>query len=1090
MSYPFSNRPDTRTLSHYEQVETALFCIDPNLPLEDWQKIGTALKDDGFDFELFDRWSSAGTNYQPKECQAWWKSFKTGKAHIATLFWYAKQAGYRPEKNTFIDKAEQKKRRKAAEKRAIELQAVIKLNQINATEKCVNILATATAAPDDHLYLKNHHVPAIGLKVDKHGNLLIPVLNRDYQIQSLQSISPSGFKKFYEGAAAKGGFFLLGKVLPDSKIRIAEGYAKGCLSYILTGEPVFVAFYKGNLDHVALMVRNQYPSHDIILNADNDHLDKQGNPRPDDKNGGLIAANRAAKLINGFVCVPHCSTGTDFNDVFAELGQAETLRQLSVFSNPNAREPAIAASEFPEDYYSNPLGYLNRHESEKSVISDNEESVINTLSCLVSFFPSIEKSVTAAILENCNTRKHCKNCNSVFIPKLAWHTHCPSCFIAETKQDTIFDTQKHSVKNINTRFMPDDLLRDGVNIIKATYCTGKTYLSANYIKANPQLSVLYVAHLITLCEQAAKRFGIESYNDHKNLSEHDRLSICINSLIKLMRFGEKTPCYDVLILDEIEQLISRLTDTGKEAIQFKPQIFNILKYLIQNAKMLICLDADISKITLDFIESCRPNERFNIVHNGFKHRKIMYLHAFESDIIKRARDAAAAGEPALLMTNSIGKSEEIYKLINCQNKRVINSRTSSLIENRDFLKDVDSNCKDDLLTIISPSVSTGFSIEGGHYQHNLGIFSHLTNTPLDCLQQLERDRVSSEKHVYISNIIKPYKVREVDSAHDFNTMSIFDYEGFVSVDPVYSQLVANVNERNAKLMSYFKEEFIKLAESKGYIVINAFEGLSNEEHKAIKAEQVSIKAERKEEKVDAVCNVAPVDNHAQYEELKKCHRLTPEQKLQIEQYEVKQFYATEIEKSVMAICESDPTRDRATVEQEVFKQVVIADDSGKRREQIRNLKLAVANWQDVKQQQEKSATGRFKEDVDYITVKHLLLSQLFKAIGINQDLTLSKEVYTAADLTEFIEYMDDERELLKALAWEQMPSKEAMLDNPYRYVRTLLDSVGLSQTRAVKFINKKTQCIGYKINPNDLEKLHFFLLIKETPESVISEEAA
>ena len=188
-----------------------------------------------------------------------------------------------------------------------------------------------------------------------------------------------------------------------------------------------------------------------------------------------------------------------------------------------------------------------------------------------------------------------------------------------------------------------------------------------------------------------------------------------------------------------------------------------------------------------------------------------------------------------------------------------------------------------------------------------------------------------------------------------------------------------------------------------------------------------------------------------------------------------------------AICAADPTRDRAIVEQEVFKQIVIDDDSGKRREQIRNLKLAVADWQDVKQQQEKSATGRFKEDVDYITVKHLLLSQLFKAVGINQDLTLSKEVYTAADLTDFIEWADDERELLKALAWESMPTKEAMLDNPFRYVRTLLDTVGLSQTRKQKKIDKKTTFLGYAINADDLKRSHFFLLIKETPESVTSE---
>jgi hypothetical protein len=46
------------------------------------------------------------------------------------------------------------------------------------------------------------------------------------------------------------------------------------------------------------MVRNQYPTRDIIINVDKNALDSQGNLRPADKNTGLIAATEVAKLIN------------------------------------------------------------------------------------------------------------------------------------------------------------------------------------------------------------------------------------------------------------------------------------------------------------------------------------------------------------------------------------------------------------------------------------------------------------------------------------------------------------------------------------------------------------------------------------------------------------------------------------------------------------------------------------------------------------------------------------------------------------------------------------------------------------------------
>jgi hypothetical protein len=573
--------------------------------------------------------------------------------------------------------------------------------QAKAAKQCADILATATDASDDHLYLKNHHVPAIGLKVDKHGNLLIPVLNADYQIQSLQSISLSGFKKFYEGAAAKGGFFLLGSVVDGVPIRIAEGYAKACLSYILTGQAVFIAFSKGNLDHVALMVRNQYPDHEIILNADNDHLDKQGNPRTDNKNGGLIAANQAANLINGFVCVPYCNTGTDFNDVFAELGQEETLKQLSVFIKPSA-----ANAEF--------LPLENKQpESEISVISDNTESVTNTLACLLSYVPSLEKSVINAIKDK---SKHCKTCHKAFTPKREHHTQCPRCFIAETKQTkpqyNWIDHTQHDVSYVNQRYLNVPPTEGKVNIYISTQGTGKTYGAVNFVKSLPAMSVLYIAHLVTLVFQAARKFGIECYSDHKKINEHERLAVCINSIFKLIDAMGNFLIYDTVVLDEIEQQLTRMIGTGKDAIKNKPLVFSVLCHLIRNAKTLVCLDADISPITLNLVQRLRPNERFNVIINEWQDTEITHhIYENETDVINLTRAAIAKIEPALLMTNGLNKSIELDNLIECDNKIVINSKTSKLAAVKEFVNNVNEQSKKYLLGIFSPTVNTGFSTQ-------------------------------------------------------------------------------------------------------------------------------------------------------------------------------------------------------------------------------------------------------------------------------------------------------------------------------------------------------------------------------------------
>jgi hypothetical protein len=319
----------------FAEIERALYFIPADVAREDWVKIGAALKTEGDYFELFNQWSSNSDNYKAKDCQNQWRSFKTGIITIGTLFHYAKQYGYKPESNGVKPDYQAIAKRKAeSQAKAAEQPKVIASKQAAVAKHCADSFATATDAPANHPYLLRKQIPAMGIKVDAKNNLLIPIFNADKQIISLQSISPNGQKLFTKDSATKGGFFLIGEIYTDCAIRIAEGYSKAVRSYLSNNEPVFVAFSAANLAAVAQMVRNQYPSRDIIMNADNNALNFQGNPRPADKNTGLIAATAAAKLINGFVCVPYCN-GSDFDDVFSEFGHEETVRQLSIFTHPN-----------------------------------------------------------------------------------------------------------------------------------------------------------------------------------------------------------------------------------------------------------------------------------------------------------------------------------------------------------------------------------------------------------------------------------------------------------------------------------------------------------------------------------------------------------------------------------------------------------------------------------------------------------------------------------------------------------------------------------------------------------------------------------
>jgi hypothetical protein len=83
----------------YGQVDIAVLHKALNyLPSDDygtWITVGFALKSAGLSFELWDEWSQNSNNYVPGECSEKWKTFKRNEVGLGTVFYLAKQNGFR-----------------------------------------------------------------------------------------------------------------------------------------------------------------------------------------------------------------------------------------------------------------------------------------------------------------------------------------------------------------------------------------------------------------------------------------------------------------------------------------------------------------------------------------------------------------------------------------------------------------------------------------------------------------------------------------------------------------------------------------------------------------------------------------------------------------------------------------------------------------------------------------------------------------------------------------------------------------------------------------------------------------------------------
>jgi len=81
------------------KVEDALEYIDPNIPRDDWVRVGMALKSEYGDsgFAVFDEWSQGGETYDKANIRSTWRSITpNGNTRIGTLYYMAREHGYKP----------------------------------------------------------------------------------------------------------------------------------------------------------------------------------------------------------------------------------------------------------------------------------------------------------------------------------------------------------------------------------------------------------------------------------------------------------------------------------------------------------------------------------------------------------------------------------------------------------------------------------------------------------------------------------------------------------------------------------------------------------------------------------------------------------------------------------------------------------------------------------------------------------------------------------------------------------------------------------------------------------------------------------
>lgn len=253
-------------------------------------------------------------------------------------------------------------RQKQKDIKKIEQEALLDIEYEKTAARLLSEYENAKNA-ENHAYLEKKQITANDdIKIDKFGNLLIPLKDENGKFWSVQRITKNGEKfigairtkdekaQNLEFPARKKGCFYTNKSLKEQdEFIICEGYATAKTLEFELQKSVIMAIDAGNLLSVAKEIHEIYPQKSISIYADND-IAKNNNT-----NVGLNKALEVKEIIPQVkVFCPVLNKSdmddklSDFNDLKCKYGTLKNKISVVSFSkkiNENQKESKESEKE-------------------------------------------------------------------------------------------------------------------------------------------------------------------------------------------------------------------------------------------------------------------------------------------------------------------------------------------------------------------------------------------------------------------------------------------------------------------------------------------------------------------------------------------------------------------------------------------------------------------------------------------------------------------------------------------------------------------------------------------------------------------------
>ncbi|MEY3334018.1 MAG: hypothetical protein RLZZ176_2321, partial [Cyanobacteriota bacterium] len=468
--------------------------------------------------------------------------------------------------------------------------------------------------------------------------------------------------------------------------------------------------------------------------------------------------------------------------------------------------------------------------------------------------------------------------------------------------------------NLNQRYLGDIFSNIPHKIIgvKSPKGTGKTEALKPLIDklVSKDYSVYLLSHRIQLCQALCTRLTVPYVDDVIN-GKADRsqgFGVVVDSLHGQGKgqFNVENDAYlltnkYVVILDEIEQVLWHLLNSSTEVKEHRTEVIKQLQLLLLNADKIVCLDADLTDVSLDFVQSaanCKYDDIF-IINNEYKEGGYKIFNHEETTPINWLRDLLAAienGDKTLIASDS----QKIKGRFSTQNIESIIIKKFPLLS--ELILRIDSETiadpehpaygcitkindiiKQYSIVLISPSVGTGISIDvRNHFDSVWGCFQGVQSENA-VRQQLMRLRDNVPRHLWIAP-------NGLSWQGDKNVGFEILEDGINTNDSAlncYAKMACRINNE----MSDYREIILKNLVSEGNTISNQ----CDDDDEIIKEEITTTRDENYLDHLDetAAINIDDLDDQ-RYEKLSNQKTKTKTDRQRQRKYSIKKRYQIDV----------------------------------------------------------------------------------------------------------------------------------------------------------------------------------------------------